>query len=207
MSRLEFEERTHTYKLDGVEVPSVTKVITPCTCMIDKSRPWLAQTAAQRGTAVHEATMALDYGEEFEISAEYAGYITAYSRFLKDYAPEWAAIEFSGYSRGTAATVYGNKVVGTTFAGTIDRIGRIDGKPCILDIKTGQLHTAAITAQLTAYAHIASWKFDDFCPYDYDLYGLKLSKDGTYTLKKYDIDNELLEACIKVYNAVTRRTK
>lgn len=44
-------------------------------------------------TAVHEACALIDYGEEPEESAQIAGYLKAYRRFLKDYRPDWELIE------------------------------------------------------------------------------------------------------------------
>ena len=52
---LTFDEATHTYTLDGIRLPSVTEVTRFCAYDYRSDRPWLAEAAARRGTAVHEA--------------------------------------------------------------------------------------------------------------------------------------------------------
>ena len=65
---LTFDEATHTYTLDGIQLPSVTEVTRFCAYDYKSDRPWLAEAAARRGTAVHEACALIDYGEEPEES-------------------------------------------------------------------------------------------------------------------------------------------
>ena len=69
---LTFDEATHTYTLDGVRFPSVTEVTRFCAYDYKSERPWLAEAAARRGTAVHEACALIDYGEEPEETPEIA---------------------------------------------------------------------------------------------------------------------------------------
>lgn len=138
---IHFDEATHTYNIDGTEVPSVTTVCRFLSYDQKSDKPWLAQVAAERGSRVHEACAMLDYGEEPEEDPEIAGYLTAYRRFLKDYRPEWEGIEY----------ITGDTETG--LAGTVDRFGTLyDGIPCIVDIKTGsRLHDAPLRGQLTGY--------------------------------------------------------
>lgn len=191
---LTFDPKLHEYRLNGETLPSVTEMIKPCAYNINNTQPW-DNRYKERGTKVHEATMLMDYGEEFFADFEIAGYLQAYGRFLKDYKPQWECIEMMGDA----------ELIGFKYAGTIDRIGYIDGKLCILDIKTGQLHDALLTAQLTAYCEIAK-KLLDGAFADFTLYGLKLSKDGTYKLKQYNPDFALLHSAIYIYEK-TRRKK
>ena len=68
------------------------------------------------------------------------GYLKAYADFVRDYRPKWDYIEY----------MIGNAEIG--FAGTVDRIGKIDGKLVILDIKSSsKVNKTALTAQLTGY--------------------------------------------------------
>lgn len=189
-----FDESTHTYTIDGEEVPSVTTVCRFLAYDQKSDKPWLAQVAADRGTRVHEACAMLDYGEEPEEDPEIAGYLTAYRRFLKDYRPDWEGIEY----------IVGCAALG--IAGTIDRFGTLyDGRTCILDIKTGsQLHDAPLRAQLTGYKRLLALDrgfYPDF------LYALQLAKDGTYHLREVRQDDELLSACIFINNAVERKKR
>ena len=187
-----FDEYTHRYTVDGVEVPSVTTVCRFLAYDQKSDKPWLARVAADRGTRVHAACAAIDYGIDPEETEDIAGYLKAYRRFLKDYRPDWEGIEYT-----TGSAVLG-------MAGTIDRFGTLyDGRTCILDIKTGsQLHDAPLRAQLTGYKRLLALD-RGFYP-DY-LYALQLSKDGTYHLREVQQDDELLNACIFINNAVERK--
>ena len=52
---IQFEEATHTYTKNGVILPSVTEITRFLAYDYKTDRPWLAEEAARRGTAVHEA--------------------------------------------------------------------------------------------------------------------------------------------------------
>lgn len=193
---LTFDEATHTYTLDGIQLPSVTEVTRFCAYDYKSDRPWLAEAAARRGTAVHEACALIDYGEEPEETPEIAGYLLAYRRFLKDWKPEWKLIECPIADRNMK------------MAGTMDRFGIIHNAPAILDIKTGQLHDAALSAQLTAYANLWLYQLeDDPLPPFPSLYALKLSKDGTYELREIPCDLDLLYACLFIHHATERKKR
>ena len=191
---IRFEESTHTYTIDGVEVPSVTTVCRFLSYDQKSDKPWLARVAADRGTRVHEACAAIDYGLYPEETEDISGYLKAYRRFLKDYRPDWEGIEYT----------VGSAEIG--MAGTIDRFGTLyDGRRCILDIKTGtQLHDAPLRAQLTGYKRLLALDRGFYPEY---LYALQLSKDGTYTMVDVRQDDELLNACMFIHNAVRRKIK
>ena len=190
--QITFDEAAHRYTVDGVEVPSVTAVCRFLAYDQKSDKPWLAKVAADRGTRVHAACAAIDYGLDPEEADDISGYLKAYRRFLKDYRPDWEGIE---YTAGSAEL---------GMAGTIDRFGTLyDGRRCILDIKTGsQLHDAPLRAQLTGYKRLIALD-RGFYP-DY-LYALQLSKDGTYHLREVRQDDELLSDCIYINNAVERK--
>ena len=177
---ISFDPETHTYTIDGVEVPSVTTVCRFLSYDQKSDNPWLSKEAADSGTRIHAASAALDYGLDPEETEDIAGYLKAYRRFLKDYRPDWEGIEYT-----TGSDVF-------RIAGTIDRFGTLyDGRSCILDIKTG------------AYRKLL-YIDRDFDP-DY-LYALQLSKDGTYRLREVQQDDELFGACIFINNAVRRKS-
>ena len=190
MQKITFDAENHQYYIDGVEVPSVTTVCRFLAYDQKSDKPWLARVAADRGTRVHAACAMIDYGEEPEEDFETAGYLKAYRRFLNDYRPDWEGIEY----------IAGDTILGV--AGTVDRFGTLyDGRTCILDIKTGsQLHDAPLRAQLTGY----QWLLPPHFTAKY-LYALQLSKDGTYHLREVQQDDELLNACIFINNAVERK--
>ena len=194
MQKITFDAENHQYYIDGVEVPSVTTVCRFLSYDQKSDKPWLARVAADRGTRIHAACAMIDYGEKPEEDFETAGYLKAYRRFLKDYRPDWDGIEYT----------VGDAQLG--LAGTIDRFGTLyDGRTCILDIKTGsQLHDAPLRAQLTGYKRLLALDRGFYSEY---LYALQLSKDGTYTMVDVRQDDELLNACMFIHNAVRRKIK
>lgn len=194
MGSLVFDSAAHRYYMDGIERPSVTQITRFLSYDHKSAQPWLAEIAAERGTAVHEACMLIDYGEEPEETPEIFGFLTAYRRFLADYSPSWDGIE-----RPLASLELG-------YAGTVDRYGRIDGKRCIVDLKTGQKHIPALAAQLNGYRIL----LDGYRFFADRLYGLYLRRDGTYELCECDTTNDTFMACMtlhKATEAAKRRSK
>jgi len=128
--RIDFNEDKHEYSVGGVVIPSVSEILAPLSAdrYKDINQSVLAQAAA-RGTAVHEACEAIDYGLDPEVDPSIEGYVRAYFDFIRDYTPKWESIEqIVGYVR-----YIGDNPL---YAGTVDRYGKIDGKPCVVDIKT-----------------------------------------------------------------------
>ena len=191
---IQFDEKTHTYTLDGTELPSVTHICRFLAYDYKSDRPWIAEAAARRGTAVHEACALIDYGEEPKETPEIAGYLKAYRRFLKDYRPDWELIEHP----------MGDLELGC--AGTLDRYGTLyDGRRCLLDIKTGQLHAPSLRAQLTAYSDLLGRERP--CLPVPLLYALQLRRDGTYDLQQVLYDPEILRACFFMNQAAERKKR
>lgn len=168
---IEFFEDTHTYLVDGREVPSVSDILAYITAShYGNINEAVLKQAAQRGTDVHKACQEIDYGCEAEVDPQIAPYVRAYCDFLRDYAPEWQEIEQIHYDEDE------------DYCGTVDRMGFIDGKPVILDIKTTgsptKVNYLAYCCQLWAYS---LFYFDKY-KHDAELYILFLKKDGKYRL-------------------------
>ena len=190
---IQFDEKSHTYTLDGVELPSVTHICRFLAYDYKSDRPWLAAEAARRGTAVHEACALIDYGEEPEETPEIAGYLKAYRRFLKDCRPDWEGIE-------TPLFVCDDWY---KFAGTPDRWGKMSGKLTLLDIKSGTVHVPYVSAQLCGYGLMLLAMGRDIRSF----YTLRLDKSGVYELTPTEPDLDLLEACITLHNATERKKR
>ena len=145
-----FDEATHTYTLDGAVIPSVTEICAPITC--GKYPPvGVVQQAAARGTRVHELCALYDMDAlPDEIEAELVGYVKAWAAFCRDYKPVWTHIELP---------LYGVTNTGLPFAGTLDRIGEIDGQTRVVDIKTtaslDRPAKVALCEQITGYEWLA----------------------------------------------------
>ena len=186
MAEFLFDEGTHTYTLDGVVIPSVTEICAPITC--GKYPPvGIVQQAAARGTRVHELCALYDMDAlPDEIEAELVGYVKAWVAFCRDYKPVWTHIELP---------LYGEIDPGQPFAGTLDRIGEIDGLTRVVDIKTtaslDRPAKVALCEQITGYEWLADLNKIDVS-YGAGM-GVQLFADGNYRVhliaeiaKKYD---------------------
>jgi hypothetical protein len=183
MTGLVFDEERHEYWYDGRQLPSVTEITRFLN--VDKMTPNIAarDAAAIRGTAVHEACELIDYGEDPEVIPEYAGYVTAYKAFLRDYQIKgWKGIELP--------------MTNGSYAGTLDRWGMVDGVESIVDLKTTYtLHRPALSAQLTGYCNLLDRGY-------IRLYGLLLRKNGKYTLSEMPYSPDLWNACVTLHRAL-----
>lgn len=192
--RLEFDAATHTYRLDGEPIPSVTTVLKSVGLVAYSHIPQeVLQEAAQRGTAVHKALELLDRGELVRetIDPSLEGYIVAYERFLSDSAFVPGHIEhrvFHGLYR---------------YAGTLDRTGMLGGSLVVLDFKTG-LALPGHAIQLAAYANCLKG------PRRFRRIALQLCGDGTYRVHEYPLsemarDIDLFLAALSVHQFKERQ--
>lgn len=173
---LEFFEEEHKYLLDGEPLPSVTEILSPLQAdSFAAINPQILKAAADRGTAVHEITQAMDYDLDYEelISPELAPYADAYEDFLMDHECEWEGVEMPVH--------YFDQ-----YAGTIDRFGYVDGAPAVLDIKTVQSPSVeqkvSVACQLYAYDRAIKACFPEMTSKHMAHLALYLKKDGSYKL-------------------------
>lgn len=177
MADLIFYPENHTYWLDGKQLPSVTDVLRflsqDAYSVISK---YTLQTAANRGTKIHEACEVYDLYEElpdYEEDYDIYPYLLAYANFCNDYQPVWMAIE--------------EPVTDGEYAGTVDRLGRlkdIDGLACI-DIKSSsKIYKNSVSAQTYKYAEM--YHNMHAIPLPTKLMCLWLKKTGEYELIELD---------------------
>lgn len=161
-----FDPSLHLYRLDGVEIPSVTQILREAGLVSHLNG---FQEAVYRGLYAHEACEYLDLNDLDwrTVHPAYAGYVRAYERFKSDtgFVPE--LIEYQAFH-----PVY-------RYAGTLDRRGLIDGKPVLLDLKTGA-EQPWWPLQLAGYQLLGgeNWKDDQRL-------NVKMNEDGTYRLYRY----------------------
>ena len=173
MAEFLFDEGTHTYTLDGVVIPSVTEICAPITC--GKYPPvGVVQQAAARGTRGHELCALYDMDAlPDEIETELVGYVKAWAAFCRDYKPVWTHIELP---------LYGILDTGLPFAGTLDRIGEIDGITRVVDIKTtaslDRPAKVSLCEQITGYEWLAD--LNDIDVSYWDGMGVQLFANGNY---------------------------
>jgi len=172
-SKVQFDAERHIYTVDGKVYPSVTDICSMLTSF-GEINPAIIQNAARRGTAVHELCAMVDYGCETDgipCEPDLVGYVLAYMRFLRDYKPDWEMIEHRLYSPDFG------------YAGTLDRFGKIDGKPWLIDLKTtatpNRATRIAWACQLAGYGELLQRD-------GINMADLQLKKDGTYRLIRAD---------------------
>lgn len=145
---LTFDSATHTYRWNGVPVMSVTQHLQALHSFVGVPEDVL-RAACERGTFVHDVTVAHDMDEldEPAVPPEFAGYLQAWKAFVAAAAPNWLDIERMGYSRRFG------------FAGTWDRLGELSGSWAgrwIIDVKTSEQSHPVWGLQTSAYRQILS---------------------------------------------------
>lgn len=169
-----FDEATHTYLVDGKEVPSVTEILTPLHRSYGTINQSVLEYAANRGRAVHEALEMYDLGGELEVVPETAPYIQAYLDWCDVYRPRWIGVEQIVYNESNG------------YIGTLDRIGSLNGTEfAVVDIKTSQPTKEALVSvccQTAAYAMAYAEQRGESPRFAEGIkrYGLFLKADGTF---------------------------
>ena len=176
--KLVFDDEKHKYTVDGIEIPSVTEIVAPLTYSKYSVDSAVLLQAKRRGSIIHSVCADWDFGaltDDSEIAPDIAMYLLAWKNFCHDYTPEWHYIE--------------SPMACNEYAGTIDRIGEIDGKAFIVDIKTtssmDRASKIALCAQLAGYSFL--YEMNSGVPlYSGEWMGVQLKKDGTYTVIRAD---------------------
>ena len=119
------------------------------------------------------------------------GYQEANRGFLREHEVEWTATEKPMGSRK-----YG-------CAGTVDRIGKIDGALALLYIKTtSKIHDNLVIPQLTFYNLLAE---EYGFPGIERFFILQLKKDGVYRLREYKANPVVALSLLWIYDFVNDR--
>jgi hypothetical protein len=194
MAKLLFFDTEHKYTLDGEELPSVSELCRFLSREIyGDVTQFTLDKAADRGTKVHKACEILDLYGKAEVSEDILPYIQAYLKFRREHEVKWDKVEHSTYH----AT--------DRYAGTIDRAGTVDGKQCIVDIKTTyNVHKPLALAQLNLYRRMleqdGEWKADA-------LYILHLDKNGEYKLLPFDRNDDVPNALLTLHNLMKKKRR
>lgn len=193
MDDLMFYDKGHIYMLAEERIPCVSDLCRFLHREIYKDAPvWQMEAAADRGTAVHQATEALDKSGRAEISDDYAPYLEAYAAFLREHEVVWKLVEYPAFH-----PVH-------RYAGTIDRYGMVDGYRTLLDIKTTYtVYKPLCSASLNLYRMILEAKGRTV----ERLLILHLKRDGSYKLIPFAFDETVPMALITLSNALKKRTR
>jgi hypothetical protein len=167
MNKLEFDNETHTYRLNGTVLKSVTTIIKDAGLIDDR---WFTEFSRWRGSAVHEAVF-YDIHNDLDpnIHEQIKPYMEAWFKFKQDtkFQPFKHLCESRQYH-----PIY-------KYAGSPDLPGMLNGSPALIDIKTGDCPTAGL--QTAAYA-----MFPKLMAYSFKRFSLRLRIDGTYRLNRHD---------------------
>ena len=168
--RPEFEEERHLYFVNGVQIPSVSALMRPLTDLvygpIDKE---VLKAAQVFGTSVHACTEYDDEGDldPASVEPEWQPYLDAYRKWRADTRPEILHIE--------------DRLGCSKYAGTLDRICRINGQLWVVDLKTTSAIHPHVGVQLAAYVALA----EKFYGGIYRRAALQLRGDGTYKVHEF----------------------
>lgn len=163
MDGLTFNAETHQYFLGGAELPSVTRILSDMG-FIDTQ--FFTEYARDRGSMAHLATEYDDRNEldESTLDDELVPRVAAWRAFKRDTGFHVEEIE-----KTVSSDLY-------HFAGTLDRIGIINGQRAIVDIKNGAV-AKWVGLQLSGY-EIAENK-------RYKRYAVQLCDGGKYKLHQF----------------------
>lgn len=193
MATLLFFDADHRYTLDGEELPSVSELCRFLSREIyNDVQQYRLDCAAERGTAVHKATEALDKYGTVDVQDDVLPYAQAYLKFRREHDVEWRKIEWAAHHPVDK------------YAGTIDRLGTVDGKAALLDIKTSYtIHAPMCAAQLNLYRRMLEANGEKVEA----LYILHLKKDGTYRLKPFEFDDTVPDALLTLHNLLKKKPR
>lgn len=192
MSALHFDEPTHTYKVGGRVVPSVTQILAAVDRDLWRVPTSILEAAAALGSAVHKATELddLDDLDEESLAAPVAPYLAAWRRFRAE----------TGFAPVTIEERLHNAMYG--YCGTLDRVGHLDGQLALLDIKSGVAwpsHGPQTAAYQDAYERQSGKKIDLRLV-------VYLRDDGTYRMvaQRDKTDWSVFLAALTIYKFITK---
>lgn len=194
MATLLFFDQDHKYTLDGEELPSVSELCRFISREVYGGvQQYTLDNAAERGTAVHKACEALDLYGKVEVSDDILPYLQAYIKFRKEHDVKWDKIESAGFHETDR------------YAGTLDRMGTVDGNRCIVDFKSYYAFQKQLAiATLNLYRRIeeqhGDWEADA-------LYILHLQKDGGYKLIPIDRNDEVPNSLLTLHNLMKKKRR
>lgn len=186
LSELAFEERTHKYLLNGISLPSVTKIMNTLSSNlysgIDEK---VLARAADKGTAVHNAIdNYIRFGID-DISPELEGYYIAFKCWMNEH-------QVKPY--GTEIKLYHKALM---YAGTADMVAEVDGVDTLIDFKTTtKISEMLAGVQLSAYEKAFQSQDNGFEVRNRII--VHLSNDGKYKVISFNNTDE----CWRVFMAL-----
>lgn len=170
-----FDQESHTYWLDGVQIDGVTSMLKDMEDLSSIPTEILARKAAL-GTAVHYATELDDQGllDEDTVHEEVRGYLEGWRLFKREHKVELISIEQKLAHRRMR------------YAGTVDRVMKVDGERGVWDIKTRLQIPPAVGVQLAAYNELVRENGIADRRHKLENRAIQLKPDGTYQIHRFN---------------------
>lgn len=185
-------DENHIYRVDGSIYPGVTEILEDA-WLIDNR--WYTEGGAIRGTYIHRICHYIDEGDldESTVDEAFKPRVEAYKRFKED-----TGFNVSYNEMPVFHPLY-------KYCGTLDKIGELNGKKILLDIKTGP-YQKWVSLQLHAY--VEALKFNSafgtwLTDHQIHVYTLHLKSNGKYDLKKVEInpvEQQAFLSCVRLYH-------
>jgi hypothetical protein len=185
MTTMTFDQESHTYRISGIELPSVTRLLKPLTDESFAGIPqYILKEKADLGTAIHYATELDDLGQldESTVHPVVAPYLEAWRKFKAEHAGSMEILK--------TEHKWFHKTL--RYAGTVDRVLWFDGGPTILDLKSTVEIYPHVGVQLAGYAMLAESN-GEVKARDFKRMALQLTPEGTYN--KHFFNDQLDFAC------------
>ena len=148
---LDYDDKAHSYKVDDVKVPSVTRIIDAC--FPKNLTDWALNVGGEEYHRVIDE--ALEIGNDtHQWIEDYINFghactdpshhifkpVKAFLKWTEEYKPKWIDAE---------RKVYCDK---HKYAGTVDAVAKINGRVCVIDFKTSKKIYKPYHLQISAYA-------------------------------------------------------
>lgn len=185
-----FNPENHEYRLYDKVVPSVTQALN---IMSDEIYANVSENvmrvAADRGSKVHKACELWDQGEldEEQLDPILRPYLEGWKKFLKETGFQVKFNESKVWS------------VTNSYAGTLDRVGDLNNKVALVDIKARARLTDETGPQLAAYK--AAFEEINKKIRIRERWAVNLKNNGTYQMKQYTDREDYKDflACLRLY--------
>lgn len=183
MNNIEFDEKTHTYKVNGKELPSVTTITGILSSIeykeIDKE---ILERAAKKGSAVHKAIEDYTNWNDYELDIKYEPFMQSFKKALQEEQFELIKAEF--------------KLTNGEICGTIDNMSQLGKDRIIIDYKTtATIHKKLLEAQFGGYKILCDANHINIDKW----FGLFLSKTG-YKFIEIEPNVEIFNKCKEIYD-------
>lgn len=138
----EYDAENHRYTIDGIEIPSVTKIISAMLGCGWMAADWYLQ----RGRAVHACAALIAQGVDFTYDQQIKGQVAAIRRFFTEVNPRVVNYEEQMFSEKYR------------FGGTADLICKTGGRWTVIDYKAS-IDEERAALQLGGYSILAEEKY------------------------------------------------